>query len=54
MAGHAFNLGSPKALGEVLFDGAPAAFIRQSGASSDGRDGDLERALVAFLEQHGR
>jgi ABC-2 type transport system ATP-binding protein len=40
--------------GEVLFDGAPAAFIRQSGASSDGRDGDLERALVAFLEQHGR
>ena len=40
--------------GEVLFDGAPAAFIRQSRASSDGRDHDLERALVAFLEQHGR
>jgi ABC-2 type transport system ATP-binding protein len=40
--------------GRVRFDGAPDAFIRQAGASSDGRDRDLEQALVAFLERQAR
>lgn len=40
--------------GELLFDGAPEAFIHQAGGGEDGHGGDMERALVAFLERHGR
>jgi ABC-2 type transport system ATP-binding protein len=38
--------------GELLFDGPPGEFVRGAGAA--GGDGDLERALVDFLEQRGR
>jgi ABC-2 type transport system ATP-binding protein len=34
--------------GRLLFDGTPAALMRQAG---DGEDGDLERALVRFLRE---
>jgi ABC-2 type transport system ATP-binding protein len=37
--------------GRLLFDGPPAELMRRSGADADG---DFERALLAFLEAHGR
>jgi hypothetical protein len=40
--------------GELLFDGTPEAFMRDAGESVGPASGDLERALVAFLERHGR
>ncbi len=40
--------------GELLFDGAPRAFMRQVDGRAGGEDASLERALVAFLEQLGR
>jgi len=40
--------------GELLFDGAPQAFMREAGGSAAGEGGDLERALVRFLARHGR
>ena len=36
--------------GELLFDGAPQAFMAEAGE----RDGDIERALIAFLAAHSR
>ena len=36
--------------GQLLFDGSPAALLRAGG---QGADGDLERALVSFLERDG-
>ena len=38
------------AAGELLFDGAPQAFMAEGGE----RDGDIERALIAFLAARGR
>jgi hypothetical protein len=35
--------------GRLLFDGAPPALLREAG---EGEGGDLERALVRFLEEH--
>jgi hypothetical protein len=34
--------------GRMLFDDAPAALLREAG---EGESGDLERALVRFLER---
>ena len=36
--------------GELLFDGAPQAFMAEAGE----HDGDIERALIAFLAARGR
>jgi len=36
--------------GALLFDGAPQAFMAEAGE----RDGDIERALIAFLAAHSR
>jgi ABC-2 type transport system ATP-binding protein len=36
--------------GELLFDGAPQAFMAEAGE----RDGDIERALIAFLAARSR
>jgi ABC-2 type transport system ATP-binding protein len=40
--------------GELLFDGAPEEFMLEAGEGDRSGGGDLERALVVFLEQHGR
>jgi ABC-2 type transport system ATP-binding protein len=40
--------------GELLFDGAPGEFMRAAPETSDGERGDFERALLAFLKEHGR
>jgi ABC-2 type transport system ATP-binding protein len=40
--------------GELLFDGEPQALMSRVGESAGADGGDLEHALVAFLEQLGR
>jgi ABC-2 type transport system ATP-binding protein len=40
--------------GELLFDGAPREFMREASGADGSGGGDLERALVTFLERHGR
>jgi ABC-2 type transport system ATP-binding protein len=40
--------------GELLFDGEPQALMGRAGESAGADGGDLEHALVAFLEQLGR
>ena len=40
--------------GELLFDGAPEALMGQAGEGAPQHGGDLEHALVAFLEHLGR
>ena len=40
--------------GELLFDGAPEALMGQAGEGAPQHGGDLEHALVAFLELLGR
>jgi ABC-2 type transport system ATP-binding protein len=39
--------------GELLFDGPPREFMREAGGDAAG-GGDLERALVVFLQRRGR
>jgi ABC-2 type transport system ATP-binding protein len=40
--------------GELLFDGAPEALMGRAGEGTPDHGGDLEHALVAFLEHLGR
>jgi ABC-2 type transport system ATP-binding protein len=40
--------------GELLFDGPPREFMREAGEGDAAGAGDLERALVGFLERRGR